>query len=480
VICALVEVEMETKILIFCLLSTIVNAQVVQDNELQRILKSYLSDLKLRSNGIFAQRIAQVSEVSNNEVTFRLVTTHCHRDVDPEQIEDCEINEVEPVSICTMKLYPVIEIETGIEQWTYEQPDCQMERNLRNLDHESVALNDELLGDEFMPLMDRKESTRQLRRLQSHHSFKSFMQEHSKRYPDYSEYKKRFGIFKENMKKVQFLRETERGSGKYGATKFADLTEEEFKERHLGLYTKQYDPVLNEFDSDLPPADIPNVALPESFDWRTKGAVTPVKNQGSCGSCWAFSVTGNVEGQYKIKHGELLSFSEQELVDCDKLDNGCNGGLPENAYKAIKKIGGLELEDDYKYEGDDETCHFNKAKVEVEVSGGVKLPTNETAIAAWLLQNGPISIGINANGMQFYMGGVSHPWKFLCDPSGLDHGVLIVGFGVYRSKYFKVEKPYWLIKNSWGPTWGEQGYYRVFRGDGTCGVNQMATSATIV
>merc|ERR1712115_38678 len=148
---------METKILIFCLLS-IVNAQVVQDNELQRILKSYLNDLKLRSNGIFAQKITQVSEVSNNEVTLRLVTTHCHRDVDPEQIENCDVNEVEPVSICTIKLYPVIEIETGIEQWTYEQLDCQMERNLRNqmLDHESVALNNEFLGDEFMPLVDRK------------------------------------------------------------------------------------------------------------------------------------------------------------------------------------------------------------------------------------------------------------------------------------------------------------------------------------
>ena len=84
---------------------------------------------------------------------------------------------------------------------------------------------------------------------------------------------------------------------------------------------------------------------------------------GSCGSCWAFSVTGNVEGLYKIKHDELLSFSEQELVDCDKLDNGCNGGLPENAYKAIQKLGGLELEEDYKYEGDDETCHFNKVNI---------------------------------------------------------------------------------------------------------------------
>ena len=115
-----------------------------------------------------------------------------------------------------------------------------------------------------------------------------------------------------------------------------------------------------------------------------------------------------------------------------------------------------------------------------QVKGGVKISTNETEMAQWLLENGPISIGINANAMQFYMGGVSHPWHFLCSASGIDHGVLIVGFGIQH--HSRKDKPYWIVivKNSWGPGWGESGYYRVYRGDGTCGVNEMATSAVIV
>jgi cathepsin F len=190
-------------------------------------------------------------------------------------------------------------------------------------------------------------------------------------------------------------------------------------------------------------------------------------------------VTGNVEGQWKLKKGQLISLSEQELVDCDKLDNGCNGGLPANAYKAITKLGGLETESDYKYDGMDEKCHLDKSKIQVTINGGVQISSNETQMAQWLLENGPISIGINANAMQFYMGGVSHPWSFLCSKDGIDHGVLIVGFGIHHYPLFKTDMPFWIVKNSWGPTWGESGYYRVYRGDGTCGVNQMASSAIV-
>ncbi|VEN63981.1 unnamed protein product [Callosobruchus maculatus] len=226
-------------------------------------------------------------------------------------------------------------------------------------------------------------------------------------------------------------------------------------------------------------AKIPDIELPTEFDWRQKNAVTEVKDQGMCGSCWAFSTTGNVEGQYAIKYGKLLEFSEQELVDCDKLDDGCNGGLMDNAYRTIEKMGGLETEEDYPYEAENEKCHFVKSKSKVQLSGAVNISHDETDMAKWLVKNGPIAIAINANAMQFYVGGVSHPWKMLCSPKNLDHGVLIVGYGVHKYPKFNKTLPYWIVKNSWGPRWGEQGYYRVYRGDGTCGLNQTPSSAIV-
>ncbi|KAF7391280.1 hypothetical protein HZH66_009760 [Vespula vulgaris] len=305
--------------------------------------------------------------------------------------------------------------------------------------------------------------------------FQDFIVNFNKNYLSDKERKYRFKIFQKNLKIIERLQTYEQGTGEYGVTMFADLTSEEFKKQYLGLR-----PDLRvENQIPIPQAKIPDIELPIEFDWRNYNAVTPVKDQGQCGSCWAFSVTGNVEGQYAIKHGKLLSLSEQELVDCDKLDDACNGGLPDNAYRAIENLGGLELESDYPYIGKDEKCYINQRKIKVEVVSAVNITSNETKMAQWLVQNGPISIGINANAMQFYMGGISHPFKFLCNPYNLDHGVLIVGYGIRKYPLFKKELPYWIIKNSWGPQWGEQGYYRVYRGDGTCGLNQMATSAVV-
>ncbi|XP_023953246.2 uncharacterized protein LOC112056989 [Bicyclus anynana] len=313
-------------------------------------------------------------------------------------------------------------------------------------------------------------------KIQSEHLFSDFLATYNPDYiNDHLEMLKRYEIFQNNVRKIHDFNTHERGTARYAVTRFSDLTYEEFGQKYLGLKT-------NLRDSNQIPirkADIPQVHLPDSYDWRHYNAVTEVKDQGSCGSCWAFSVTGNIEGQWKIHSGDLVSLSEQELVDCDKLDEGCNGGLPDNAYRAIEQLGGLETEKDYPYEGENDKCTYNKTLSRVQITGAVNISSNETDMAKWLLQNGPISIGINANAMQFYVGGVSHPWRMLCSPSNLDHGVLIVGYGIKDYPLFHKRLPYWIIKNSWGSRWGEQGYYRVYRGDGTCGVNQMASSAVI-
>jgi len=305
------------------------------------------------------------------------------------------------------------------------------------------------------------------------HLFNKFQVKFNRRYHTMTEKQMRFRIFKQNLKIIEDLNRYEMGSAKYGITEFADMTSSEYKLR-TGLWQRAADK-----PSQGTPAEIPDIELPKEFDWREKGVITPVKNQGSCGSCWAFSVTGNIEGLNAIKTGNLSQFSEQELLDCDTIDSACGGGLPDNAYKAIEEIGGLEYEGDYPYKAHKNQCAFTKNKARVTVRDFVDLPKNETAIAQWLMQNGPVSIGINANAMQFYRGGVSHPWKVLCSPKNLDHGVLIVGFGVSDYPNFKKTLPYWIIKNSWGPKWGEQGYYRVYRGTNTCGVSEMVSSAVL-
>uniref|UniRef100_A0AAX7UKV1 Cathepsin F n=1 Tax=Astatotilapia calliptera TaxID=8154 RepID=A0AAX7UKV1_ASTCA len=283
-----------------------------------------------------------------------------------------------------------------------------------------------------------------------------------------AEVDRRLRIFHENLKTAEKLQALDQGSAEYGVTKFSDLTEEEFRSTYLNPLLSQW--TLHQPMKPATPAKGPS---PDSWDWRDHGAVSPVKNQGMCGSCWAFSVIGNIEGQWFLKNGTLLSLSEQELVDCDGLDQACRGGLPSNAYEAIEKLGGLETESDYSYTGHKQRCDFTTGKVAAYINSSVELPKEEKEIAAWLAENGPVSVALNAFAMQFYRKGISHPLKIFCNPWMIDHAVLLVGYGERKGI------PFWAIKNSWGEDYGEQGYYNLYRGSNACGINKMCSSAVV-
>jgi C1A family cysteine protease len=216
-------------------------------------------------------------------------------------------------------------------------------------------------------------------------------------------------------------------------------------------------------------------ALPPAVDWRNT-AVTPVKDQGQCGSCWSFSTTGALEGIYAIHKGKLLSFSEQQLVDCDNFkyggkDHGCNGGLMDNAFSWIKKNGGLCTEEAYPYisqTGETESCKTTCDLVpNSQIQSWVDVESTDQALMTAIYQQ-PVSIAIEADqrDFQLYESGV---FTGKCGTT-LDHGVLVVGYGTENNNDF------YLVKNSWGTTWGDEGYIKLGRGSqyndgqGQCGI----------
>ncbi|XP_042876581.1 procathepsin L-like [Penaeus japonicus] len=309
--------------------------------------------------------------------------------------------------------------------------------------------------------------------------WEAFKLEHGKKYETDVEESFRMKIFTENKHKIANHNKgfsLGHHTYKLKMNKYGDMLHHEFvstmngfRGNHTGGYktNRQYTGA-----TFIEPDD--DVQLPKQVDWRTKGAVTPIKDQGQCGSCWAFSATGSLEGQTFRKTGQLVSLSEQNLVDCSRKfgNNGCNGGLMDNAFEYVKENGGIDTEDVYPYDGEDEKCHYNPRGAGAEDKGFVDVREgSEHALKKAVATVGPVSVAIDASheSFQFYSHGVYIEPE--CSPEMLDHGVLVVGYGVDNDG-----TDYWLVKNSWGTTWGDEGYVKMARNrDNQCGIASSAS-----
>ena len=306
--------------------------------------------------------------------------------------------------------------------------------------------------------------------------FQKFMKKYNKKYGSVNEFLARYEVFRRNV--MTTFNEENLGY-RTGITKFSDLTQQEFAKTYLNL---NYDAMaMANFEPTI--VKVTNAA-PDAWNWQDKGVVANVKDQGSCGSCWAFSTMANLEGQYALGKGVVKTFSEQQLVDCDTLDSGCNGGLMEYSFTWLKDNGGFNLDTDYPYKGTKQACKSDSSKyVDMKVTGYKKLGNeysnwdcvDEEGIKEFLYETGPLAVALNANPLQTYSSGILDKTAAQCPTSGLNHAVTMVGYGTDTAS----GKDYWLVKNSWGKSWGESGYFRIRRGNGTCGINCYITSATV-
>jgi cathepsin L len=248
---------------------------------------------------------------------------------------------------------------------------------------------------------------------------------------------------------------------------FADLTVEEFRELYL-------QPKINA--SAIPQTNVhddEDISLTDdTVDWRTKGAVTGVKNQGQCGSCWAFSATGSIEGAYQIAKKSLVSSSEQQLVDCSRSygNYGCSGGLMDSAFKYTIAVKGLDTETSYPYTARDGTCKFNPSNIGTTISSYKDVQKGSESAQQTAVNAQPVSVAIDAShsSFQLYHSGIYYESR--CSASQLDHGVLAVGYGTQSSS------EYWIVKNSWGTSWGMSGYILMSKNkNNNCGIATMSS-----
>jgi len=337
--------------------------------------------------------------------------------------------------------------------------------------------------------------------------FSEFKSQFNKHYESSQEHAKRAAIFAQNLKLVQMMNEeNEKRNGEARVyshlTPFMDLTVQEFKAHYLMKpehFANKGDllasSVWNRSKDQSPKKKSSIGALPDAFDWRDHGAVTPVKNQASCGSCWAFSAVQAIEGAWFLAGNPLTELAPQQLVDCDNRDCGCYGGWYFHGWEYLlaNTKGGIAAERDYRYCipplgtcfpcvantalcGEQTFCNTTcKANVTLSafISGYQNVTSqDEDVIAQHLVEHGPLSVALNAMWLQFYHSGVSDPAYCPGDLDSLDHAVLLVGFGV-RTNWLGEKQKYWIVKNSWAETWGMKGYFELVRGKSKCGINQL-------
>jgi cathepsin L len=290
----------------------------------------------------------------------------------------------------------------------------------------------------------------------SEYNFEHFKLEFDRKYNSEDEHKYRELIFNYNLDKIRRINSNPRMTWKAGVNHLTDRTQTEMKEikgynRDLGFHLKGFTSIKPSHDF------LQN--LPEKVDWREKGVVSPVKDQGNCGSCWAFATVSVLESHIALQTGKLLNLSEQQLVDCTPNPHkcggtgGCEGAVQELGFDYVAKSGGIALQTSYPYKASDQTCNDTVSRA-ATIDSFVKLPENDyNSLMTALATVGPVSISVAADEWVFYESGV---FNGDCGAT-IDHAVVAVGYGTEDGN------DYWIVRNSWSSNWGENGYIRVAR-----------------
>ena len=296
--------------------------------------------------------------------------------------------------------------------------------------------------------------------------YERYLQDYNKNYSSSTDYWSHYYNFASNLERID-KHNLGNHTWRMGLNNFTDMSFTDFSRMYLGARPPKSSPSYSVFKYN------PMGTLPDAVDWRANGLVTNVKDQGQCGSCWAFSAVGSIEGAHAKKTGNLVSLSEQNLVDCAQQFgcDGCEGGWMNAAMEYVHYNGGLDDEQDYPYNAEDGTCHYAKNESAASVKSVINITQgDDSALLHAVATIGPISVAIDAESdFQMYSSGIYTSTE--CDPQSLDHGVLVVGYGVTP-----LGKKYYMIKNSWGGDWGMNGYIYWDRDvPNMCGIAQAAS-----